>query len=105
MSARPKSRHPAPRQRPVRRPMDEWEWVPPVGVSIGNLEKIDYGNPKACRVCPLRAQRTSDVRSVSRLENQNAFEHKPASAHNPRRGRRSGDTIVVYEAEAPNPAA
>jgi transposase len=32
---------------------------------LRNLEKIDYGNPKACRDCPLRARCTNDVRSVS----------------------------------------
>jgi transposase/IS5 family transposase len=37
---------------------------------LRDLEKIDYGNPKACRDCPLRARCTNDVRSVSRLENE-----------------------------------
>ena len=37
---------------------------------LRDLEKIDYGNPKACRECPLRARCTNDVRSVSRLENE-----------------------------------
>ena len=41
---------------------------------LRNLEKIDYGNPKACRVCPLRPQCTNDVRSVSRLENEDALD-------------------------------
>ena len=35
---------------------------------LRDLEKIDYGNPKAFRECPLRAQCTNDLRSVSRLE-------------------------------------
>ena len=29
---------------------------------LRDLEKIDYGNPKVCRVCPLRARCTNDVR-------------------------------------------
>jgi transposase len=37
---------------------------------LRDLEKIDYGNSKACRVCPLRPQCTNDIRSVSRLENE-----------------------------------
>src|SRR5271169_3209067 len=32
---------------------------------LRDLEKIDYGNPKACRDCPLRARCTNGVRSVS----------------------------------------
>ena len=39
-----------------------------------DLEKIDYGNPKACRICPLRPRCTNDVRSVSRLENEGALD-------------------------------
>jgi transposase len=37
---------------------------------LRDLEKIDYGNPKACRDCPLRPRCTNHVRSVSRLENE-----------------------------------
>ena len=37
---------------------------------LRDLEKIDYGNPRACRECPLRVRCTNDVRSVSRLENE-----------------------------------
>jgi Transposase DDE domain len=37
---------------------------------LRDLEKIDYGNPKACRECLLRPRCTNDVRSVSRLENE-----------------------------------
>ena len=51
------------------------------GVSVGLfghvgivLEKIDYANPKACRVCPQRARCTNDVRSVSRFENEDALD-------------------------------
>jgi hypothetical protein len=36
--------------------------------------KIDYGNPKACRDCPLRARCTNGVRSVSRIENEDALD-------------------------------
>jgi hypothetical protein len=41
---------------------------------LRDLKKIDYGNPKACRDCPLRARCTNDVRSVSRLENEDALD-------------------------------
>jgi hypothetical protein len=34
---------------------------------LRDLKKIDYGNPKACRDCPLRARCTNGVRSVSRI--------------------------------------
>ena len=33
----------------------------------------DYGNPKACRACPLRARCTNDARSVFRLENEDVL--------------------------------
>ena len=39
-----------------------------------DLERIDYGNPKACRACPLRAQCTNDARSVFRLENEDVLD-------------------------------
>src|SRR5271157_4879965 len=41
---------------------------------LRDLKKIDYGNPKACRDCPLRARCTNDVRSVSRIENEDALD-------------------------------
>ena len=41
---------------------------------LRDLAKIDYGNPKACRVCPLRTRCTNDVRSVSRLENEDVLD-------------------------------
>jgi transposase len=41
---------------------------------LRDLKKIDYGNPKACRDCPLRPRCTNDVRSVSRLENEDALD-------------------------------
>jgi transposase len=57
-------------------------YVCPAGTSLTpvrhgrlrDLKKIDYGNPKACRDCPLRARCTNDVRSVSRLENEDALD-------------------------------
>jgi hypothetical protein len=42
---------------------------------LRDLKKIDYGNPKACRDCPLRARCTNDVRSISRIENEDALGH------------------------------
>jgi transposase/IS5 family transposase len=41
---------------------------------LRDLKKTDYGNPKACRDCPLRARCTNDIRSVSRLENEDALD-------------------------------
>jgi transposase len=41
---------------------------------LRDLAKIDYGNPQACRACPLRARCTSDVRSVSRLQNEDVLD-------------------------------
>jgi transposase/IS5 family transposase len=41
---------------------------------LRDLKKIDYGNPKACRACRLRARCTNDARSVSRLENEDALD-------------------------------
>jgi len=35
-----------------------------------DLQKIDYSNPAACPACPLRARCTTNVRRVSRLENE-----------------------------------
>jgi hypothetical protein len=37
---------------------------------LRDLKKIDYSNPAACPVCPLRSQCTTDRRRVSRLENE-----------------------------------
>jgi len=41
---------------------------------LRDLEKIDYGAPKACRNCSLRVRCTNDVRSVSRLENEDVLD-------------------------------
>jgi transposase len=35
-----------------------------------DLKKIDYSNPAACPTCPLRARCTTNIRRVSRLENE-----------------------------------
>src|SRR5271165_760217 len=45
---------------------------------LRDLTKIDYGNPKACRACPLRSRCTNDVRSVSRLENEAVLDRMAA---------------------------
>ena len=37
---------------------------------LRDLRKIDYSNPAACPVCPLRSRCTTDRRRVSRLENE-----------------------------------
>jgi hypothetical protein len=47
---------------------------------LRGLKKIDYGNPKACRDCPLRARCTNDIRSVSRLENEEALDRVGSAA-------------------------
>ena len=39
-----------------------------------DLERTDYGNPKACRACPLRPRCTNDARSVFRLENEDVLD-------------------------------
>jgi transposase len=41
---------------------------------LRDLAKVDYGNRRACRDCPIRARCTNDVRSVSRLENEDALD-------------------------------
>ena len=39
-----------------------------------DLERTDYGNPKACRACRLRPRCTNDARSVFRLENEDVLD-------------------------------
>jgi hypothetical protein len=39
-----------------------------------DLERTDYGNPKACRACPLRPRCRNDARSVFRLENEDVLD-------------------------------
>jgi hypothetical protein len=47
---------------------------------LRELKKVDYGNPKACRDCPLRPRCTNDVRWVSRLEHEDALDRmRPSS--------------------------
>ncbi len=41
---------------------------------LRDLKKVDYGAPNSCRVCPRRARCTNDVRSVSRLENEDVLD-------------------------------
>jgi hypothetical protein len=41
---------------------------------LRNMAKIDYANPKACCDCPLRARCTNTVRSVSRLQHEDALD-------------------------------
>jgi hypothetical protein len=41
---------------------------------LRNLKKIDYGNRKACRDCPIRARCTNDFRSIFRLENEDTLD-------------------------------
>ena len=38
------------------------------------LERTDYGNPKACRACQLRPRCTNDARSVFRLKNEDVLD-------------------------------
>ena len=41
---------------------------------LRDLAKVDYGNRGACRDFPMRARCTKDVRSVSRLEKNDALD-------------------------------
>ncbi|AZG78900.1 IS1182 family transposase [Methylocystis rosea] len=45
---------------------------------LRDLKKVDYGNAQACRACALRPRCTKDVRSVSRLENEDALDRMAA---------------------------
>ena len=45
---------------------------------LRDLKKIDYSNPAACPVCPLRSRCTNDFRKVSRLENEAALDRMAA---------------------------
>src|SRR5580704_8638638 len=42
------------------------------------LQKIDYSNPAACPACPLRPRCTTNVRRVSRLENEAVLDRMAA---------------------------
>ena len=50
-----------------------------------DLERTDYGNPKACRACPLRARCTNDARSVSASKTRTFSIAWPSAS---KRGRR-----------------
>jgi transposase len=45
---------------------------------LRDLKKIDYSNPAACPTCPLRARCTTNVRRVSRLENEAVLDRMAA---------------------------
>jgi hypothetical protein len=45
---------------------------------LRDLKKIDYSNPAACPVCPLRSRCTTDRRRVSRLENETVLDRMAA---------------------------
>jgi hypothetical protein len=42
------------------------------------LQKIDYSNPAACPACPLRPRCTTNIRRVSRLENEAVLDRMAA---------------------------
>jgi Transposase and inactivated derivatives len=50
-----------------------------------DLERTDYGNPKACRACPLRARCTNDARSFSASKTRTFSIAWPSAS---KRGRR-----------------
>jgi len=45
---------------------------------LRDLKKIDYSNPAACPDCPLRARCTTNIRRVSRLENEAVLDRMAA---------------------------
>jgi hypothetical protein len=45
---------------------------------LRDLKKIDYSNPAACPVCPLRSRCTTNRRRVSRLENEAVLDRMAA---------------------------
>jgi transposase len=45
---------------------------------LRDLKKIDYSNPAACPACPLRSRCTTNVRRVSRLENEATLDRMAA---------------------------
>jgi hypothetical protein len=45
---------------------------------LRELKKIDYSNPAACPACPLRSRCTTNVRRVSRLENEAVLDRMAA---------------------------
>ena len=45
---------------------------------LRDLKKIDYSNPAACPACPLRSRCTTNLRRVSRLENEAVLDRMAA---------------------------
>jgi hypothetical protein len=45
---------------------------------LRELKKIDYSNPAACPACPLRSRCTTNIRRVSRLENEATIDRMAA---------------------------
>jgi transposase len=45
---------------------------------LRNLKKVDYSNPAACPICPLRSRCTTNRRRVSRLENEAVLDRMAA---------------------------
>ncbi len=45
---------------------------------LRDLKKIDYSNPAACPACPLRSRCTTNLRRVSRLENEAVLDRMSA---------------------------
>lgn len=41
---------------------------------LRELKKIEHGNRKACRACPLRSRCTRDIRHISRLDNEGVLD-------------------------------
>ena len=48
-----------------------------------DLQKIDYSNPAACPACPLRPRCTTNVRRVSRLENEAVLDRRRETVEHP----------------------
>jgi len=45
---------------------------------LRDLQRIGYSNPAACPLCPLRARCTTNVRRISRLENEAVLDRMAA---------------------------
>lgn len=41
---------------------------------LRELKKIEYGNPRACRVCLMRSRCTKNIRHISRLDNEGVLD-------------------------------
>ena len=74
------------RKDEFRYDLDRNVYVCPAGETLSphhvgksrDLKKIDYSNPAACPTCPLRARCTTNVRRVSRLENEAVLDQMAA---------------------------